>query len=363
MEADRYLIEDYSSVSASGTLRPSTGTQFLSTAGTLVLLNKYKRLSYPFDFGSLSNRQSFIWTGSVLNTHNYEESLQKCLEDDASDITFILLRLGRGILTHVNTLYFFKNIKTIFRFESNGINAGNYNPIELDNSLEALFSSLEGWTYVKHDDLGFYGMGCQLLENESDREDDDPGGFCVSWNFWMIEYIMNHPSMIKTVKNLSDIYSISCADINPQFDPKRQPVKSLIREYNLEIFRECLSFTFGFMPLFSHAKKRIVSRIDKDYSIFSTGSDFHQGDNSLHHGMLDTILHDSYDTLYKIDENTFTIHGCNIELCRKIMSEFNQGFERRTKSRALLKKARKKNPTKNKKKKKKKSKKPKRRSK
>ena len=39
-EPEPETVEDYSSVAASGILKPSTGTMFLKMAGVLVLLNK-----------------------------------------------------------------------------------------------------------------------------------------------------------------------------------------------------------------------------------------------------------------------------------------------------------------------------------
>ena len=54
MEPESENVEDYSSVAASGILKPSTGTMFLELVGVLVLLNKYQgRISYPFYFESL----------------------------------------------------------------------------------------------------------------------------------------------------------------------------------------------------------------------------------------------------------------------------------------------------------------------
>ena len=355
-------VGDYSSVAASGILKPSTGTTFLELASMLVLLNKYQgRISYPFNFKSLDEKQFFKWTGATLHTHDYDVSLTKCLDDETSEVVFILLSVG-ALAGHVNTIYFFKKIKTIFRFEPHGLSHGDYDPEGLDNSLADLFRSIEGWTFVKHSDTGMGDMGSQSLEDKSERESDDPAGFCASWNFWMIEYIMDHPDMIKTPSNMSDIYMCSCADLNPQFDPARPSVKSLIREYNVGLLRECLSFTFQFMPLYSHSQKRIVSRIDEVYSRFMDER-FSPEDNALEQGLLLKILYEVYDTLRKIDVNTFTIHGCNLELCHKIMSEFDAGFERRKKSKAATKKDKKskkdKKPKKSKKPKKPKKKKPK----
>jgi hypothetical protein len=80
---------------------------------------------------------------------------------------------------------------------------------------------------------------------------------------------------------------------------------------------------------------------------------FSPEDNALEQGLILQILYEVYDTLRKIDENTFTIHGCNLELCLKIMSEFDAGFERRKKSKksnAAMKKPKKpKKPKKSKK--------------
>jgi hypothetical protein len=347
MEPEPENVEDYSSVAASGILKPSTGTMFLELVGVLVLLNKYQgRISYPFNFKSLDEKQFFKWTGRTVYTHDYDVSLTKCLDDETSEVVFILLSVG-ALAGHVNTIYFFKKIKTIFRFEPHGLSHGDYDPEGLDNSLADLFRSIEGWTFVKHSDTGMGDMGCQSLEDKSERQSDDPDGFCASWNFWMIEYIMDHPDMIKTPtpSNMSDIYMCSCADLNPQFDPARPSVKSLIREYNIGLLRECLDFVFQFMPLYSHSQKRIVSRIDEVYSRFMDER-FSPEDNALEQGLILQILYEVYDTLRKIDENTFTIHGCNLELCLKIMSEFDAGFERRKKSKAAMKKTKKPKKTK-----------------
>ena len=345
-------------------MKPSPGSDFYIIMGILVLLRRHKMISYPFDLDTLRNPQIFRW-GLRLNTHNYKESLNQCLEDEDTKIIFIYLRVGIQGADHANTLILFKNIKTIFRFEPNGLNVGPYDYVNLDLELESEFNYLRDWTYVKHSDIDFSGMGCQKLDSEEVmlRKKDDPGGFCASWNFWMIEHLIKNPEIIKQGK-LEDIYISSCIGLNPMFDPKRSSVKTVIREYNLELIKECMDYLYEFLPSFSHLFMQTLKRIDKDYGDYSKSDLFLQKDNSLRQGMFLEMIYQVYDQFEAISQNKYrssilTIHGFDLELCSQIMKEMGAiFFESRTKRQRVAqskkKKKKKKKHTKCKKKRKKK---------
>tara|TARA_B000000532_G_scaffold232573_1_gene215442 strand:- start:1323 stop:2465 length:1143 start_codon:yes stop_codon:yes gene_type:complete len=358
LETGEYLPESFKF------MKPSGGTFFYKILGILVLLNKYKTISYPFDFISLRNPQSFSW-GGRLNTHNYKESLNQCLEDEDTKIIFICLRVGNNFsnLNHVNTLILFKNIKAIFRFESNGLNVGSYNPDELDLALEREFSYLSDWTYVKHSDIDMFDMGCQALERDEVmfKEKDDPDGFCASWNFWMIEYLIKNLDMIKSLDNLSDIYSRSCGELNPMFDPERPPVKKKIREYNVGLLKECIKYLYKFLPLFAYAQIKVLKHMDKNYASFISSDFFNQWHNSFYHNSLIEMMYQVYDILKPIsdkrEQSILTIHGFDLELCSQIMEEMGATTSERKKRQRIARSKKKKKPKKHTKRKKKRKKK------
>jgi hypothetical protein len=315
-------------------MKPSAGTFFYEIMGTLVLLKKHKNISYPFDLEVLRNPQFFSWNGVRLVTHNYKAALHQCLEDEG-DISFILLRVGDSG-GHLNTILFFKQIKTIFRFEPEGFNVGSFNPneLDLDLELEREFIYLSDWKYVKHSDIGTSCMGCQGLEKKEVmlREKHDPGGFCASWNFWMIEYILRNQDMITSQDDLSNIYIHSCGELNPGFDPDRTPLKVLIRDYNISLLRECIEYLYFFLPLFSHSQKRELTNIDKGYSSYVKSDSFEQWMNESYHNMILKIIYEAHDILYKIamqrEQFILTIHGYDLDLCNEIMVEMDSGYER-----------------------------------
>lgn len=307
-------------------MKPSSGSNFFIIMGILVLLRRHEMISYPFDLDSLRNPQTFRW-GGRLNTHNYKESLNYCLEDEDTKIIFIYLRVENNLRNsdHANTLILFKNIRTIFRFEPNGLNVGNY--VNLDLELEREFNYLSDWTYVKHSDIDFSGMGCQGLDSEEVilREKDDPGGFCASWNFWMIEYLIKNTEIIKQGK-LEDIYISSCSGLNPMLVSKRPSVKTVIREYNLELIKACMKYLYEFLPLFSHGFMQILKRIDKQYGDYSKSDLFLQKDNASHQGMFLEMIYQVYGKLEAISQDKYersilTIHGFDLELRSIIMEE------------------------------------------
>ena len=320
LETGRYLPESVKY------MKPSPGSVFYIIMGILVLLRRHKMISYPFDLYSLRNPQIFRW-GGRLNKYNYKESLNQCLKDEDTKIIFICLRVEILGADHANTLILFKNIKTIFRFEPNGLNVGSYDYVNLDLELEREFNYLRDWTYVKHSDIDFSGMGCQGLDSEEVmlRKKDDPGGFCASWNFWMIEYLIKNPEIIKQGR-LEDIYISSCSGLNPKFYPKRPSVKTVIREYNVELLQECMDYLYEFLPLFSHLFMQSLKRMDEKYGDYLKSDLFSQDDNPLRQGMFLEMIYQVYDQLEPISQNKYkrsilTIHGFDLELCSQIMEE------------------------------------------
>ena len=125
---------------------------------------------------------------------------------------------------HMNFMVYDKEENKIYRFEPNGGVVNFYDSSALDKMLAKKFKSWGNIDYQTMNDFCFIPAsgkktrGPQALEEKSEEQKTDPGGFCAYWSIFFIDFIMtNHKREAFKDHNISDFLNDMMNDINKKF--------------------------------------------------------------------------------------------------------------------------------------------------
>jgi len=133
---------------------------------------------------------------------------------------------------HMNFMVYDKKENKVYRFEPNGGVVNFYDSPTLDKMLAKKFEKW-GVKYQTMNDFCFMGpkgktLGPQALEERTEEQKTDPGGFCAYWSIFFIDFIMtNHKREVFKDDTIQDYLDEMINDIHNKF----VSYKSFIRTF------------------------------------------------------------------------------------------------------------------------------------
>jgi hypothetical protein len=183
-----------------------------------------------------------IWECTLNRTrilyypYNFLKNFKKCKE--RKNIRFIFIHLlihstiscsdGIDWGSHANVLIYDKKTNTFYRFEPHGCRwqDTNYDAIKLDEELTNFLKTQYKAEY-KSPKQCCPQYGIQIIEQLRGKKlEGDPGGFCLGWTLWMVEFRLKHPDI--PFKDLQ-------YEAIRRLDDDKQDVTKLIRNFSQEL--------------------------------------------------------------------------------------------------------------------------------
>ncbi len=134
---------------------------------------------------------------------------------------------------HFNFMVYDKNENTIYRFEPNGGSVNFYDSPALDKMLTERFKK---WGDIQYKSMNNFcpiipgkrgTRGPQALEDRTEIQLTDPGGFCAYWSIFFIDFILTNYKK-KAFKNytIEDYLKSMIADIGSKFGTYKQFIRT-----------------------------------------------------------------------------------------------------------------------------------------
>lgn len=182
-----------------------TGSSLDVICGLIYLLKKHTDVSTPITRNIICKKKDFKnyeigWINLVLVIPlNFQIHMDIVIENEKR---FVIIPLGitLNLDSHSNYIIIDKRNKTIERFEPNGAYPPpgfDYNPEELDNTLQKLFSKYDYSYYDPKTYLPKVGLQNIDISEEKNKKIGDPCGFCAIWSIWYCDLRLDYPEIDK----------------------------------------------------------------------------------------------------------------------------------------------------------------------